>query len=345
MIYLISQDWANTSNNHAGIMYLCNQLQERYPNEYESIVLSDHIGVNQPKNRVLNKLVYLRAQYLHKREVNRIYAYLASEVSPGDKIILMEYMDLLFRMKDFAYKVKQNFVGANLYAMVHLVPGKLDRLMSSNDDLMNWVKPIDKILTLGTTLTEYFVKRGVNKNKVATTFHYVDEYYHNKSSIEEKEKPTVIAMGNQMRNINLLKTIVDNNLNTNFIICQGMNDMRGIFGGNKNVKLIPFVEESELRHYMAISDISLNVMEDTIGSNVIVTSLAMGLAMICTDCGSIRNYCDNSNTLFCKAEEDYSKAIRILTEDSEMTVSMRKSAAKRAKDLSISRFSEYIKGL
>lgn len=345
MIYLISQDWPNTSNNHAGIMYLCNQLQERYPNEYESIVLPDRIGVNRPKNRVLNKLVYLRAQYLHNREVNRIYTYLASKVNSGDKIILMEYMDLLFRMKHFAYKVKQNFAGVSLYAMVHLVPAKLDCLMSSNDDFMDWVKPVDKILTLGVTLTEYFVKRGVDKNKVATTFHYVDEYYYNKSFIEKKETPTVIAMGNQMRNVNLLKTIVDNNPNTKFIICQGMNDMGGIFGGNKNVKLIPFVEESELRHYMAISDISLNVMEDTIGSNVIVTSLGMGLAMICTDCGSIRNYCDNTNTLFCKTEEDYSKAIRMLTEDSEMTVSMRKSAAKRAKDFSISRFSEYIKGL
>ena len=49
---------------------------------------------------------------------------------------------------------------------------------------------------------------------------------------------------------------------------------------------------------MANADISPNVMEDTVGSNVIVTSLAMGLAMICSNVGSIKDYCDDSNTIF-----------------------------------------------
>lgn len=30
MNYLICQDWTNTSNNHAGIKYLCLQLEEKY---------------------------------------------------------------------------------------------------------------------------------------------------------------------------------------------------------------------------------------------------------------------------------------------------------------------------
>ena len=36
MIYLICQDWSNTSNNHAGIKYLCNQIQEMYPESYKT---------------------------------------------------------------------------------------------------------------------------------------------------------------------------------------------------------------------------------------------------------------------------------------------------------------------
>ena len=46
--------------------------------------------------------------------------------------------------------------------------------------------------------------------------------------------------------------------------------MTDYFKGIQNVELIPFVEEEQLRKYMADSDISLNVMVDTIGSNVIV---------------------------------------------------------------------------
>jgi hypothetical protein len=39
MIYLICQDWSNTSNNHAGIKYLCNQIQEMYPESYKTFVI------------------------------------------------------------------------------------------------------------------------------------------------------------------------------------------------------------------------------------------------------------------------------------------------------------------
>ena len=65
------------------------------------------------------------------------------------------------------------------------------------------------------------------------------------------------------------------------------------------MKLIPFVEEENLRRYMEQSDISLNVMHDTIGSNVIVTSMASGLAMVVSDVGSIHDYCDERNSVFC----------------------------------------------
>ena len=70
-------------------------------------------------------------------------------------------------------------------------------------------------------------------------------------------------------------------------------------------------EESELRQHMANANISLNVMEDTVGSNVIVTSLAMGLAMICSNVGSIKDYCDDSNTILCNNSnvEEFSQAI------------------------------------
>lgn len=46
-------------------------------------------------------------------------------------------------------------------------------------------------------------------------------------------------------------------------------------------------------------DILLNVMEDIVGSNVIVILLVMGLVMICSNVGFIKDYCDDSNIIFC----------------------------------------------
>lgn len=338
MIYLLSQDWSNTSNNHAGMKYLCNQLQEKYPNDYKSIVIPDFVGANPPRNRIFRKWVYLKAKLNHAILLSCIYRKLVKTIKQGDVVVLMEYMDLLYRTKNFAYKIKSNIPGVSLYAMVHLVPGKLNRLFSSNDELQDWVRPIDKILTLGSSLTDYFVSRGIDRNIIHTTFHYVDEYYFKTSSISISSTPVVIAMGNQMRNVKMLKEVVDNNQEVNFVICQGLQDMSDVFSNNKNVKLIPFVREEELREYMDKADISLNIMEDTIGSNVIVTSLAMGLAMICSDVGSIRDYCSNKDTLFCNTAKDFTNAIRLLSEDKELLYSMKNNALLKYNSLKIEAF-------
>lgn len=56
MIYLICQNWSNTSNNHAGIKYLCLRLEKRYPDTYKTFVIPDfYSGIS--KNRVVRKYV------------------------------------------------------------------------------------------------------------------------------------------------------------------------------------------------------------------------------------------------------------------------------------------------
>lgn len=96
---------------------------------------------------------------------------------------------------------------------------------------------------------------------------------------------------------------------------------------------------------MQDADISINVMEDTIGSNVIVTSLAMGLAMVCSDVGSIRDYCNDSNTIFCNTSEDFTRAIEILQSDDTKISNMQMEAYKRGLELSINKFAEDLRAI
>ena len=79
-----------------------------------------------------------------------------------------------------------------------------------------------------------------------------------------------------------------------------------------------------------------------LGSNVIVTSLAMGLAMICSDVGSIRDYCDESNTIFCQNNDvsQFSDAITILSQNRNKLAAMQKSAIQKSKLLTIERFAQ-----
>ena len=340
MKYLICQDWKNTSGNHAGMLYLGKKMQEFSPCEITTFCIDDYRSMLRASNILINHLNMKKALILFKRRKKEIQFELENILKPGDEVLLMEYLELLYPMNDLAYWIKETFPDIKLSVIIHLVPEKLDKAFPK-DKFEKWLRPIDRIITLGSSLTEYLIYRGINPDKIHTSFHYVDDYYI-LNSIDEKpqnDRIKVLAMGNQMRNIDLLKEVVVTNKNADFTICQGVVDLSKDFQGLTNVKLIPYVNEDTLRNYMLTSDISLNVMKDTIGSNVIVTSLGMGLAMICSDVGSIRDYCSELNTIFCRNNSfDFSEAINRLLIDRCSLNKMKKSSLDSVGNLTIENF-------
>jgi glycosyltransferase involved in cell wall biosynthesis len=82
-------------------------------------------------------------------------------------------------------------------------------------------------------------------------------------------------------------------------------------------------------------------LEDTVGSNVITTSLACGLAQIVSDVGSIRDYCDETNTVFCKSTDEFVNALFRLNSDRNLVENMSRFALKQAESLSIKKFNEF----
>ena len=112
--------------------------------------------------------------------------------------------------------------------------------------------------------------------------------------------------------------------------------MDDLFPKTPNVELKGFLEEDELRHQMDIADVSLNVMEDTVGSNVITTSMAMGLAMIVSDVGSIRDYCNDANAMFCQNNvEQFVQAMKKLQNNLQLVMRMKKVSLENSKRLQI----------
>lgn len=303
MNYLITQDWTNTSNNHAGIKHMCNLLHDMYPNKFETIVVPDFY-VSIKKNFFTRKIQFFRVKGMFKRKCKSIVEELATKVRDGDRVFFLEYMELLYPQYNLAAEVRKLNPNISIFGMVHLVPAVIE---SNFDDhsIHQWVNNVDKIITLGHSLTDFFIGKGIPEDKIITTFHYVDQSYYKPNSPKIlDERMVVIAMGNQMRNVSLLSKIARCNSDVDFIICQGTSDLSASFKDIMNVKLIPYVPENELKDYMNKADVSLNVMIDTIGSNVIVTSMSMGLAMICSDVGSIRDYCNDENAYFCNNDDD-----------------------------------------
>lgn len=344
MKYIICQDWSNTSNNHAGMKYLAKRMEALRPTEFKAITVPDFFEkVFKCKSKILRRFLVIYARFEHYRFIRKLTKRLLSELTLADSVYLFEYLERMTPQLYIAKHIRKKYKEMPINAMVHLVPQKLDKGFGDSE-FIEWMQPISKVITLGASLSSYLEARGISPSRIGTTFHYVDmDYYHNEPKMNKKV--SVIAMGNQMRNISLLKDIVNHNPAVDFTICQGVLDFSDVFSSNQNVKLIPFVSEDELRGYMSEADISLNVMDDTIGSNVIVTSMAMGLAMVCSDVGSIRDYCDESNTIFCNNSnrEDFSFAISKLSNDSLLLQQMKQSSVKKAEQFNIISFIESLK--
>ena len=334
MNYLICQDWSNTSSNHAGMKYLCSYLEKKYPNDIRTIVINKnkHKPLN---NKILNRIAIFLRQREHNTNIKKIRTKLFHRLNSNDRVFLMEYFDPSVNQYLLSKFIREKLPNVKIYGMTHLVPQKIERMFSENK-LMKWNNAIDKIITLGSSLTNYYISRGIAKDRIITTFHYIDDYYITEE-IKENDTLEVIAMGNQMRNTDLLVQIVQNNPDIHFTICQGLVDMSPLFK-TTNVTLVPFIPENKLKDLMSKADVSLNVMQDTIGSNVIVTSMGMGLAMVCSDVGSIRDYCDSENTIFCKTLEEFNKALNNLKENKPLLKKMKYSAKEKSLDFSIEKF-------
>ncbi len=352
MKYLICQEWGNTKDNHAGMMHMCNLLKNNYIDDYEIIIFPD-LYKNLSKNKIFRRIeCFLIKKLLVPYKYLKIGQNLKGKLKKKDSVYLLEYCELLYPQLILAQYLKRNANGIAIYGLIHLVPQKLDNSFTVSQ-IRKWIKPLNGILTFGSSLSNYFIKElSIPENKVYTLFHYVDlDYYKPKKNLRKEEDdkiiPKVLAMGNQKRNFELLFQIVKNNPTTKFIICQGVLDLRDKFSLSDNVELIGFVEESKLLDIMQNSDISINIMDDTVGSNVITTSMAVGLAIISSDVGSVRDYCKNDGAIYCRNDDfhSFSHAIKELLENRDTLNTLQSRAIEYSKRFSIENFNDLLNNL
>lgn len=332
MIFLIYKSWVNTAGNHAGMQYLCEKLEENYIN-FKAIEMPDLVKQRSNLTKRLNKLgFYWRSMKAYKTAESFVEKL---NLTNKDSILLVEYMDLNVGQIYLSEIIRKRFPKICIGAIAHLVPGVIESSFT-NSQINKWVKPIDYLITFGSSLSDFYKSKGIPKSKIFTLFHYVDDYYIN-NNIQYGQSYKVLIQGNMMRDIKTLQEIISRNSNIHFFICQGMKDLSKEFN-TENVTLLPYLKESELKEYMYYCPVSLNVMHDTIGSNVIVTSMGMGQALICSDVGSIRNYCNPQNSILCNSIDDFSTGLNKLSKNKHELYNMRKNSVEFAKSLSIKKF-------
>ena len=356
MKYLIVQDWSNTHGNHAGMVHMCKLLKEKHPDEYEVYIKTEPVK-EKYSNSIIGKLNHVWDHFtvdpiyfnrIYPKEYLQLCQPMFSRLKAGDEVFLLEYLIPWAPQLKLAEYIRTNYPNVRIYALSHLtVKFFREKINLFRNEIKRWSVPVDKLLTLGSSLSQYFESKGIQEDKISTGFHYVDsDYYHKNEELSVHSPLNVIAMGNLQRDYSLLAKVVRNTPKVHYIICHGRTDVGNLFSDCTNVTLKGFLREDELRHQMDIADVSINIMQDTIGSNVITTSLAMGLAMVVSDVGSIRDYCSSDNAIFCSnTPSSFIDAINKLADNRHKVQSMKLSALEYSKRLSINKVHEWFNNL
>lgn len=323
-IYLVCQTWSNTKNNHAGILYLCNQLAAINP---------DIQVIAMPEFKSIGRFFLYHIWHLYYA----FYLYLSTK--DGDCVILMEY--LLSKSLDqslIASFLKRTKPNVRIIALLHLV-SKLIKKHFSEKEIVDRISKVDSVWVLGSSLKTFLCSLGVPNDKIRVIFHYVDtEYYKGEVCKVPNFRLRVVVMGNMQRDYDLLFEVISALPLIDFDVCAGVSKATENLTSLKNVTLHSYMSEDTLRGIMNKADVSLNIMKDTIGSNVIVTSMAMGLAMVVSDVGSIRDYVDESNGLFCLTSKDFIIALSRLEADRDMVKRMQLKSVSKAQGMNVSEF-------
>lgn len=339
MKYLICYTWNNTRGNHAGFTWICRLLQKMHPLSYKVITEYSkekrHIVSNVFLNRCLNAIDRRYRAFTFGRAINRMMRSLRDD----DEVYLMNYFFAGINQMSIASMVKKIDPNRRVLAMVHLTPSLIESTVSSQEK-KDWTKLIDGYLTLGSSLTYYLENITAKQVPIYTLFHPVDaNYFKPILKNENTSRLNVIFFGNLQRNYAVLEEIICNVPEIHFTICAGFHDCT-FLNRYDNVTVQGYMPEDKLREQLSKADISLNVMDDTVGSNVITISMAMGLAIIVSDVGSIRDYCTEKNAFFCKSTNDYIEAIHHLANHRNLLDKMKEESLRRSKLLSIERFHE-----
>ncbi len=323
--YIIYYSWENTANNHAGMAYLVKQIKNAYP---ENIRLIKVPGNWNSWNSRIKKAWHMLS-----------IIYFKFFMRKNDRILFMEFLGN--RSGDqvgLASKLRKSGLKSKFSGLVHLSPSNLEELYGNESYITKSLQALDNILVFGTSLQEYFIKLGF-RDKIKRTFHYIDtDYYHPSLNKETNQRLKVISMGSLKRNHELLKEIVMQCPFADFDICTGGKEHSDLFRGIRNVTLYGYVPEETLLRIMQHSDVSLSVLHDTVGSNVIVTSLATGLVNVVSDVGSVRDYCGENESFLCAGEQDFIYALNKLNNEKDLLSELSKRSIEKANNFNLRKF-------
>lgn len=321
--YIIYFEWRNTAGNHAGMAYLAKQLC----NNIDEIRIIRLMSFKNKYLRVTNFFYVILLAFYFKIFSNK-----------NDTVFLMEYLAKSTFQDLLASLLKKLDFKGRILGLVHLSGSHQLEIYKKKDTIIKKIENLDNIIVFGSSLKDFYISLGFPSSRIIKTYHYVDTEYYKPIFKNANKRLEVICIGNIKRDYSTLRKTIQSSQSIHFHICMGTKDLSAIFKDLSNTTLHKYMSESELKHLMQNCDVGLSILEDTIGSNVITTSLACGLVQIISDVGSIRDYCTEQDSIFCISENDFIDALKILDTNSLLLNQMKQSAVENSQKFALKNF-------
>jgi len=245
----------------------------------------------------------------------------------NDELILMEYLTPRIYQNVTKSILKRFRPKIRVRAFVHLSGDHLEEYYVNKSEIRKRCLKVDGFCVFGSSLKNYLISIGIHEGIIISGFHYVDRTYYKPKDFSKKgAELKVLFQGNLKRDFDLLQVIISKCPQVNFTICSGIKDLTAKFSQFSNVRVFGFLPEPILLEIMQNSDVSLNVFHDTIGSNVITTSMACGMAIVASDVGSIRDYVEENSSILCSTADEFINAISLLSNEEMLLMGLKKKA-------------------
>ena len=317
--------WPNLAGNHAGMAYFMRQYQRAVGRGVRMLHTAPGYG-RWPAR-------------LRRVWIMSLAAWLRWRLGRQDGVLFLEYLGgrQCGDHREVALALQRAGSGPRRLGLVNL-PISHMRGLYSEDYIREGLAALDEIVVMGSAL-QRDLQQIVPDTPVRRIPHFVDTEFYSPGPEPCQDRPVrCIAMGFLQRDAGRLRRIVQACPAITFDVCIGnRQDLHRLFEDVPNAVRHPFLPEVELRRLMQQADMSISVLEDSVGNNVIVTSLACGLPQVLSDVGSVRDYCSEEQAVFCQTDEEFIGALTRLADSPATRGTMRAGARSRAESLSIAR--------
>lgn len=325
-IFLLYYDYKHTSGNHAGMAHLARALKASNP----AIRL-----IRQPKQEYkggwVPALLYTIGLAIYLRVVLR----------PNDRVVFFEYLSGDFGFQDTITRLLRRWGVRNRFSgIVHLGGEQLLELYKTTAGIRARLDRIDQAIVFGSSLATFLRQSVGYRKQIVSTYHYADvEYYQPAPEAAHGARPLqVLFLGSLKRNMEQLADIITRTgEGVVFHVCAGGKHYPQL-AALPHVVMHAYMSEAQLRSLMQACDVNLSVFYDTVGSNAITSTLAVGLVQVASNVGSIADYGDETNSFLCDSPAEFVQAIRLVANDRNRLESMKQHARRKAEKISLANF-------